>query len=47
MNNIRSDFGSRNYDYANPSGLRKDIDTFEFTLDKSTAKIRVRPNTKT
>ncbi|WP_208609984.1 hypothetical protein [Gilliamella mensalis] len=38
MNNIRSDFDSRNYGYANPSGLIKYIDTFEFTLDNVYSK---------
>ncbi|MWP63049.1 NYN domain-containing protein [Gilliamella sp. Pas-s25] len=46
MNNIRSDFDSRNYGYAKLSGLIKNIDTFEFKLDGSTVRVRIRPNTK-
>lgn len=46
INNVRSDFDSRNYGHAKLSSLIKSIDLFEFKMDKSTAKVKVLKKTK-
>lgn len=42
INNVRSDFDSRSYGYRTLSSLIKIVDLFEFKMNKSTAKVKIK-----